>query len=220
MGDKANPSAIKFAWDQIHRIKKALGAEGLIATAGNHDLDSRYIYNDFDAKGFLQALDPPFPFANADKNDRFWSRNFVVTHEANSRILVINSSAYHGGKEGEFERGRIAKRTIEGIRIALTKSEPGKVNIAVCHHHPFRYPDIAAEDYSEMKGGENLLELLGSGNFGRWIIIHGHRHYPRICYAAGSTSAPVIFGAGSLCAKLYGDIQNRARNQFYLLAFP
>jgi Calcineurin-like phosphoesterase len=220
IGDKANPSAIKFGWERIQRIKSALNAKALIATPGNHDLDSRYKYNDFDAKGFLQSLTPPFPFDDSPTNDKFWSRNFVVTEESGCRFLVINTSAYHGGKQEEILHGRVATRTIEAIRLALDGTPSNRLNIAVCHHHPFRYGDIAVQEYSEMQGGENLLELLGSGQFGRWLIIHGHKHHPRICYGPGSTAAPVIFSAGSLCAHLYAQIQNRARNQFYLIEFP
>ena len=71
-----------------------------------------------------------------------------------------------------------------------------------------------------MTEGSRLINLLGCGKYGRWVIIHGHKHHPRLCYAAGSSSAPIIFSAGSLCAKLYSEQQAHARNQFYVIEFP
>jgi hypothetical protein len=94
------------------------------------------------------------------------------------------------------------------------------VNILVCHHHPHKHPDILGPDYSDMEGGSDLLSLLGTGEYGNWIVIHGHKHQPRICYAAGTASSPIVFSAGSLSAVLYPELQTTARNQFYLLEFP
>jgi hypothetical protein len=68
-----------------------------------------------------------------------------------------------------------------------------------------------------MKQGQLLLDLLGSGEHGRWLVIHGHKHHPKISYAAGGGGSAVVFAAGSLCATLYPELQTVARNQFYLI---
>jgi len=225
IGDKAKPSATKYAWERIQSLKTALKAPLLVATPGNHDVDSRHKYNEHDAKGTLQALTPPFPLPLEADNDKFWSKNFVVvTHDA-SRIVVLNSSAYHGeqpadGRPSEFERGRIAASTLARLVQALDGTPPAKVNLLVCHHHPHKYGDIQVPDYSEMQGGDALLAYLAGGTVGRWMVIHGHKHHPRICYSSGTATAPIIFSAGSLCASLYKEIQGQARNQFYILEIP
>ena len=93
----------------------------------------------------------------------------------------------------------------------------------MCHHHPQQHADLQFGDqdaYDVMKNGQLLLDLLGSGEYGQWLVIHGHKHHPRICYASGGTTAPIIFSAGSLCAELYLELQTRARNQFYVITFP
>ena len=59
MADRARPTAIKYVWDVLAKLQTALRAHTLIVTPGNHDVDSRYIYND-DAKGCSKASNRPF----------------------------------------------------------------------------------------------------------------------------------------------------------------
>jgi calcineurin-like phosphoesterase family protein len=223
MGDKARPGPMKYVWERLQTLRSALDATMLAATAGNHDVDSRYIYNEFDAKGCLQALLPTFPLIDVEQSNKFWARNYVILTEPKCRLVILNSSAYHGFRAGEFEHGRVALRTVEALKaelLSLEASQPRDVNILVCHHHPHKHLDIEIKDYSVMEGAEKLLAVLESGNCGNWIVIHGHKHHPRICYAAGGSSSPVIFSAGSLCAILHPAIQSNARNQFYVITFP
>jgi predicted phosphodiesterase len=223
MGDKARPAGIKYVWDNLQKLKDKLAAELLAATAGNHDVDSRYKYNDYDAKGVLQSLLPQFPLGDETQNNKYWSRNYVVITTSKFRLVILNSSAYHGAKEEEFKHGRVSLRTVETLKAELAdleRTHSRQVNILLCHHHPHKHGDIEDDDYSIMEGGHKLLGMLESGNYGNWIIIHGHKHHPRICYAAGGSSAPIVFSAGSLCARLYQPLQSVARNQFYLITFP
>ncbi|MDQ1592586.1 MAG: hypothetical protein QOG71_3213 [Pyrinomonadaceae bacterium] len=223
MGDKARPAGILYTWDKLHVIKRKLEAKTLAVTAGNHDVDSRYKYTDYDAKGLLQSLVPPFPCEDEKLNDKFWARNYIVFSEPDYRLVILNTSAYHGAKEGEFEHGRITPRTVEALKAeleVLEHEQPRRVNILLCHHHPHNHGDIEDKDVSLMEGGAKLLELLGSGDYGNWIVIHGHKHHPRISYAAASISPPIVFSAGSLCARIYEELQGQARNQFYVITFP
>lgn len=223
MGDKADPGAQVFIWQQLQDLRIAFHADFLAATAGNHDVDSRYAYNDYDAKGMLQSLEPMYPGLGAVDCDKYWSRNFVIVEFEEWRLLLLNSSAYHGGghnAEEEYQHGRVSQKTIEAIKVELASCDDKFLNILLCHHHPLRNDDIPIEDYSEMMGGDLLLNLLGSGEFGNWIIIHGHKHYPEIGLAPGSVTAPWILSAGSLSAKLYPELATKVRNQFYLLSFP
>jgi hypothetical protein len=106
LADKANAAALKVAWDELFAIKGLLKAKHLIATAGNHDMDSRYQHSGFDAKGNLQALVPMFP--GLEEGLWFWARNYAIVEGDFWRVLVLNSSAYHGaGKDQgkEFQHG-------------------------------------------------------------------------------------------------------------------
>jgi 3',5'-cyclic AMP phosphodiesterase CpdA len=226
IADKANPKAISYAWSQLQKLRSALGAQKLIATPGNHDIDSRFKYNDHDAKGYLQALVPYYPTGDEALDDRFWSRHYVVLNESPAcRFLVLNSSAYHGYRSDrvppEYEYGRVSKRTLAAIEAELSGSPDRRpVNVLVCHHHPHKHGNIDAADYSAMEDGTTLIDLLNRAGLGRWIVLHGHKHQPRLAYAAGGSRAPVVFGAGSFSAQLYAQLQGRARNQFYLIEFP
>ena len=115
LADKAETAALIYTWNELHAIKDLLKAELLIATAGNHDVDSRHKHNDFDARGALQALVPPFPGLSEAECDRYWGRNFVLLEKPTWRLLLLNSSAYHGGgkdPEKEARHGRISERTV------------------------------------------------------------------------------------------------------------
>jgi predicted phosphodiesterase len=227
LGDKAVPLAAKFVWEELHTIRKLLKAKELITATGNHDVDSRHAHNSYDGKGMLQQLTPRYPFGKEALSDRYWSRHFVLIDLECARILVLNSSAFHGegkfdqSKKYEYEQGRVSDYTLSQIRTELEKvPTPPPVNIFLCHHHPHRHSELRLGDDDLMMGGGALLEILGSGNFGNWIIIHGHKHHPKLEYAAGGSTAPIVFAAGSASAVLYKELQTVSRNQFYILSFP
>src|SRR5690606_38544830 len=97
----------------------------------------------------------------------------------------------------EYTHGRVSNYTLEDLRKTLDK-EPrdDRINILLCHHHPHKHQDIEQADYSAMVGGEKLIDLLREIPLGSWLIIHGHKHQPRLIYGAGGALAPLIFGAG------------------------
>jgi predicted phosphodiesterase len=207
--DKSNPNALRYAWERLNNLK---------TTAGNHDMDSRLVNSEYDAKGALQSLTPFFPIDDENLCDKYWSRNFVVIIHGNVRIVVLNSAAYHGYAE-EYKHGRISDSTLERLKGELEQSDNHiRQNILLCHHHPHKHGDIEADDYSSMKSGEKLIDMFGSGHLGNWLIIHGHKHHPRICYGAHSGgNPPIVFSAGSFAARLTHDLQHVARNQFYII---
>jgi len=147
----------------------------------------------------------------------------VVKTTENYRLAILNSSAYHGGKPEEIEYGRISNYTIELLEKELKDTSPAPpINIVLCHHHPHQFPEIFQDDdtYDVMKNGQKLLNLVGNGRNGNWIVIHGHKHHARIAYAQGGNSSPVVLGAGSFSAVIYSELQSEARNQFYLIELP
>lgn len=226
IGDKAQTIAVQHTWRELHETKKLLGATVLAAATGNHDIDSRHDYNKFDAKGMLQALKPPYPFDDEGMNDRYWSRHFELIAHNEYRILVLNSSAFHGEgqfdqtNQYEYEHGRVSEHTLRKIRERLDAHLTPPVNILLCHHHPHPHSEIGLGRDDLMIGGDALLSLLNSGTYGRWLVIHGHKHHPKLENAAGGASAPIVFAAGSLARFLYGELQANSRNQFYIIDFP
>src|SRR4051812_36778731 len=205
--DKAQPSPMRYAWRAVLELQKQLGATQLATTVGNHDVDSRHKHNDYDAKGQLQALDPGFPSPDVSVCDQFWARHFYVVEGDDHRIVVLNSSAFHGesavgSNPAEFKHGRVSPHTRARLQSFLKAAPAKSINILVCHHHPHRHADLNVGDFSELKDGPELLKLL-EGDKAQWLVIHGHTHQPNISYAVGSSSnAPIVFAAGSLAARL------------------
>ena len=71
-----------------------------------------------------------------------------------------------------------------------------------------------------MVNGEGLLDVLGSGQFGRWVVFHGHTHEPSLRQAPGDSCSPLIFGAGSATANLSNPAFSGVSNQVYVVDFP
>jgi hypothetical protein len=222
MGDKACPAGIQYVWSSVQALKSGLGASLAIGTVGNHDVDSRYVYDEHDPFKTLKGLIPRFPGLDDIQCDSFWSNGFAIVEFQQVRIVILNSCARHGAgrvQEHEYERGFFDRLTLHLLRDALAKTPTASLNILLCHHHPIRFDAIPGDDYSEMLGGDLLVHELGITGVRPWIIFHGHRHYPRIIYGQGGSSSPVIFSAGSLSARLYPELASRARNQVYLVEF-
>lgn len=214
MGDKASPEAIQYAWTKIRDLKQQLGAPILLAATGNHDMDSRAI-NDFDARGTLLDLEA-YPFESESLNNEYWTHNVVVQEHGAFRSALLNSSAYHG-YQSEWQHGRISSRTREYLKNKLQETTDPGINILLTHHQLYKFGGVDLADQSEMRDASALLDDLGSGDYGSWLVIHGHRHWPALSHAGGGRAAPVVFSAGSFSAVLYPEIQSLARNQFYIL---
>lgn len=219
IGNKGNPKTIEYGWNKLHHIKDFFRAERVIAVPGNHDHDSRSLYNDFDPKYILQNLEPSFPSSDFNENTHFWAWHWSFCEFGSCRILSINSSAFHGLKD-EFKHGRVSPISIGNIKKKLDSlpKANNKLNILVCHHHPHKQEDIELEDYEAMDGGQRLIKILDDSN-NPWIIIHGHKHFPHISYAQGSSSSPIVFSAGSFSAHLDPKVATRVTNQFHYLEF-
>ncbi|PBB68015.1 hypothetical protein CK228_12840 [Mesorhizobium sp. WSM4312] len=224
IADKAEPTAQEFAWRSLCELKKKTRARLLLATAGNHDVDSRLKYNDFDPKSSLQALLPPFPGIDDKTSDTYWSRNFHIYTEGPVRLLNLNSSAFHGyhseevadTSKSEYRHGRISEYTIQRIENALQGGNY-PVNILLTHHHPFPNDKIYDSDYSSMIFGSRLVDRISQVTSSSWLIIHGHQHLPEVSYGPGKAHVPVVFSAGSFSASIEAPYASIAPNQFYHL---
>lgn len=226
IADRADPTAQGISWRFLEDLKSALGARRLVATVGNHDVDSRLQISDFDPKANLQSLTPLFPGLTENECDFFWSRNFVVLEEGAIRFLILNSCAFHGihsdhkdRSYSEFIHGRVSDRTIEAI-FQRVQDRKFALNILVVHHHIYKSNHIFSDDYSEMVGGGKLIRTLVDANAGPWFAIHGHQHYPELYYAPGSANSATILSAGSMSRRLSGPLVGRASNQIYHIELP
>lgn len=218
LGDQADPEGIRYAWNALHRIGEKLGCQTVVATTGNHDVDSKFLHHRFDPLEVLKELSPPYPLPDDSSNERYWMKHFVVWEGEQVRLVILNSSAFTA-TPGEQSHGRISEATLTKLRAYLASTEPKALNLLTCHHHPQQHSELKLGDYDWMREGQELLDLLGTRLYGSWMIIHGHKHHPKLTYASGGLSSPIVFSAGSLSAVLYPELGTAARNQFYLLEF-
>ena len=232
LGDRADAVAQKHAWEELERIRVAVGASALIGAVGNHDVDSHRKRVDHDPKGTLQRLSPEFPvrmsrYEEGDHVyvDRHWSRNYVTIQfpEFDCRLLLINSCGFHGfaSEEGksadEHLHGRLSPMTLASIRNEI-ETRRARLNIVLVHHHPRPNPWIE-DGGSVMLGGEKLIEALKSTEQ-QWIVVHGHQHVPHLAYADASPFAPVVLSSASVAAKTYPVKGGYPRNQIHMVEVP
>lgn len=226
LGDKADTHAIQSVWRDLSSLVEKYPDTKLVATCGNHDLDTRHKQNKFDPRGFLRTLKPGFPFPNSVEHQinllEYWANNFSILEDEQCRILNINSCAFHGfgsDAEPELERGRISDITLDGIEERLktaVKAAPHKQNICLFHHHIRPVSTDTFDDASTMKGSERLADILSKASLGEWFIIHGHRHRSNL-FCVGGNSAPIVLSCASFAATRTGDEHNPCPNQFYVI---
>lgn len=221
--DRADPTGLAYVISRLEDLKNALNATAMAIVPGNHDIDSRFQYDDFDARARVMRLRPYLPFRDRESYLEFWAENFSVKEFGEIRVVALNSTAFHGmgpNLEEERERGRVSTFTLELLEQRLEQfGTPATINILICHHHPLRNNAVHEVDYSEMTGGHALMELLGSGRFGQWTVIHGHKHRPRLEYGPGAGNAALVLGAGSFSFRVQRDALNNSPNQFHVLSF-
>lgn len=228
---QALPAGIAYISEKLRYVATSLNAKHLVVINGNHDVDSRAKFNNYDPRGQLRQALPDMPFISVPTQNidgsrqnhlEFFAEHFTIRSFENVRIVAIDSAAFHGygsPDEPEYNHGRISPvmlRTLENrLRADAAKYD---VNLLLCHHHPLNNNVPGEQDSSEMDGGSALLDLLDSGDFGQWFIIHGHKHRPKLRYAPGEVAPPIILSSASLSAQL-ADAQNRAPNQFHVVTF-
>lgn len=221
LGDRATPDAQQYAWQSINQIGGLLQVKEVFGAAGNHDVDSRFAYNQYDAKGQILSLEPKFPTSRESNWLEYWARNFTIVDLDEARLLLLNSSAFHGyhksGETPEYIHGRVSDRTLDAIAQRLSGARKRSINILFCHHHPIKNDAVKNADYSHMDNGDRLVNLVQDLGVGPWMLLHGHKHAPRLYYAPGDSSAPTVFSAGSFAAKPFRETSDPIKPEFYII---
>jgi hypothetical protein len=218
IGHQACPVSIDFGWSALKEIRAALKSPTLIATVGNHDVDSRYFFENPDPQQIVKNLSE-FPCPEEVIANEYWARDHAFLKMPPVGILNLNSSAHHGKKENEKNHGTVTKESLSSIRNRISEFRDLPVKILLCHHHPHQHSELNLGAGDVMERGQQLLDALALDTYGSWLVVHGHKHHPKITYAAGGSNSPVVFAAGSLCSELFLELQTTARNQFHQISF-
>ena len=211
--NKINRQGFITGWTHANDIARMLGATHVIAAIGNHDVDSRHKESKTNSFELCRTLSPTYPFGADYCMDSFWANGFQVYNTENISICIVNSTFSHTN-EKEAKHGAITEAQLELLECALRDAEPKPFRLAISHHHPIQHEECGLGSEDLMTMGSVLVDLLSKYNYK--IFLHGHKHFPRIKYAAGDSSTPVVFAAGSFSAISPAMLTN-SRNLFHIL---
>jgi predicted MPP superfamily phosphohydrolase len=231
ISDKAAPDAFDEGWNKLKELQLALAAKHLISATGNHEVYSRPD-DQFDIPGNVEkSVDPlstlqkhlDYPSTMLTGNDRrwvYWGRGYEFIEAPDAQFLLINSSHFHPTTRAlEFERGRVGDVGLKSLReeIAISvKRDEQRLRVVLLHHHPIPHQDLDVDlGKIPMDNGAKLMEVLSESRVA-WLVVHGHKHHPRLVRGQGS-GGTVVFAAGSFGALLTGTLATKTRPQFYLV---
>lgn len=185
----------KNTYLEFCELIKSKGFENPIQLLGNHDVDT---------SGFIKMLSTQKSVISSLSN----SNSVQVLKELDLAFVRFNSNT--GGNLAQGEIGNDQLMNIGNEIDAIPDRD--KLNfIALLHHHPkeIENPDWYAKDWYEAFLGKNKFEktmkLVDADLFLQWIenrgiklILHGHKHIPKIHKHNDTT----IVAAGSATGKV------------------
>lgn len=213
--DRISREGFHRAWSMVREVGDCLGGATIIPTLGNHDVDSRDRHEGGSPYEIARRLHRAFLFECEERNTEYWADGVTTTKVDNIRFVIINSVPDHY-KPDLAERGMINDEQLRRVESIVSERED-HICVAVCHHHPIPHHNIDAVDIDLMNNGERLAQCLSENDAS--LLVHGHKHYPRLRYAPGGTESVAVFAAGSLAAYNPATLSN-TRNTFHVITFP
>ncbi|MER6958572.1 metallophosphoesterase [Streptomyces sp. NPDC000618] len=167
---------------------QAISGKKPIPVPGNHD------QRIFGLKwwSFLQRLRPLV--------DLDWSRGISLNHEARMAFFCFDSSRHE-----DLARGRVAQEQLLDMatKFQVLNAQgklDGYLKVAIVHHHPYPYGtenEVSILDPRGWVGREEFIEMRDARQFLSWcagrdigLILHGHKHVPRLIVENVSTGYP------------------------------
>ncbi len=225
LAHRMNEEGLRYAWRELGAIAKLLGTERIVATAGNHDVMRHEDLPPNQPPGAwvsaLRDLQPHFPTLGREESQRYFGDHFVIIEGGQWRVVTLNSCAKHC-EPYQAWHGKIDQATLDHLATEIARRREANrklINIFMCHHHPVEWPHLTQDDTSYMQNGERLVRTLETDDPGRWLVLHGHRHFPALGYAGETASGPVRLSAGSLGSTRLPQARAGVLNQFYMLEF-
>ncbi|MDO6820213.1 metallophosphoesterase [Zobellia sp. 1_MG-2023] len=182
--NKSNKQGFISGWEYSLEIHRELKGKEIIATLGNHDLDSYGSASEYSyeiAKGIKRG----FPYKDSNDCDKFWSKGCDFIEKEDYRVLVLNSSHFHYNKLSA-KSGKVGDDTLDFIRDYLAKIDDTKFFIVLAHHHPIDHSRLNLGEEDKIVNSDELLEILGKAKAD--IFVHGHKHDPLLRYHSCRTS--------------------------------
>lgn len=215
--DQADWSALDYAWERLNEVAAALGGAEIVATVGNHDVDSHGVHGGADVVEHPRTKLAGYPTASNARCQEYWQSRVTVVRGAEWQVVVLNSTGMRRLEDGEQDTGAIDTAALAAI-TKVTKDTSFSINVLLCHHHPVKWPRLNPADDSEMERGSELAQILDDAEQA-WIVVHGHRHQPHLEYLSGGGDATVRLACGSVGARLSGELSSHVRNQIHIIEF-
>lgn len=218
-GDLTNAMSregLRGGWGFALRIAEKLGVGMVAATVGNHDVDSRHEYGDDPFQFARYQVGDGFPVRDAAPGASYWDDGFCMVEREDLQILVINSAAEHVNID-QAKQGGITEARIEQIDDFLRDQAKRRFRVALFHHHPMLHEGCGMGAEDVMHNGSLLLPLLESHDFS--LVMHGHKHHPRLIYGPGGMNSIAVLAAGSLSANNASNpgLMTITRNLFHIV---
>lgn len=198
-GDFTNmacPEGLLKGFEIVENLKKIMNSKVLISSVGNHDLDSHNTYSKEPLKKF-QEISKKFPNNFPLNNESFWNKGYEIIEFDYLRILVINTSHNHFNKKNA-EHGDISEDSLKFLEDELSLLNDDKIGIVLTHHSPLEHSHFNSGINDFMHNGDDLTKIIDKYDFK--LLIHGHKHDPRIRKLPGGINSPFVFSSGSFSA--------------------
>lgn len=198
-------------WSFLEEMQAAVQAPHLLATLGNHDVDSRRIVNGELPFSLPRSIKPNYPIGVASLRQDFWNDHYCIFETECCQVLLFNSCYTHLSSN-DAKKSVIKEDVLKSMERKLSILPKGKIRIALCHHHPISHSNVSYPDTDIIDKGEHFLELLIKYDFS--LIVHGHKHEPRIRYY----NSLVVFCAGSFSSTA-NVTDSQSDNVFHRIEF-
>lgn len=211
--DQSDKQGFISGWNYALELKDHFKADEIIATIGNHDVDSRNNYSNYSID-IPKKIKKNFPFKDDDLRKNFWAKGFAFIEKENFRILVINSCHFHFNKNKSIS-GEVDNDLLKDVDDYLKVNTEDKIQLMMCHHHPIRHSMFNLGEEDEIINSENLLSLLRRYKFD--LIVHGHKHNPLLRYCNPTNINKIaIFSSGSFSSKT-NLMHTGIKNYFHII---
>lgn len=218
LANKCNQHGLVQGWSHLQEIADALKTSTIAPVLGNHDVDSRRIASK-DPLHIARFLREGFPFADDDLSNGFLGQGFCLVPAGPQLELIMVNTVVDHHDEATAKRGAFKAERLESLRTALSRPRSGRTRVAVMHHHPLLHSDAMVSDADVLETGDAILTLLREA--GCQLLVHGHKHVPRLRYHDTPAGRIAIFAVGSFSAILR-EVGTITRNVFHMveLALP
>ncbi len=212
-----NPQEFYYCEQEILNIAKRTGVEcnNIFCVLGNHDIDWSIsdlginVQNVGKEVGKIVKCKYQMIAANCAKiNMEYLGKNydaygpapFSGVVEKDDFVLFVLNTGRFCTRDQQFSHGKLERDQMEWFEeISREYKSDDRIKILLMHHHPINYPyPMPGIDISTIEEGAELMKIASQNGIN--IIIHGHRHHPRVetIQIESGTEPIVMICAGSL----------------------